>query len=106
MSSIFIQFAQILVRQVLMGASFLANLFLGWYEYQFLLQSRRQDLSPAAAALLHLFRYTKRIFDDLFAMHNGALASFLHRQVGSHDCTRTNHMLGIALHPHVVAPGR
>ncbi len=60
-------------------APYMANLFLGWYEYCFLLQRYHPSCTPVAAAILDTFRFSKRFLDDLLALNNRHLSSFLFR---------------------------
>jgi hypothetical protein len=96
LDSTYIAFGPLLVHQVLgipMGISaapFIANLFLAWFEYEFLLQHPRNHpraavgpLSSAQqyrqAAILDAFRFTIRYLDDLLSLDNPHLASLLSR---------------------------
>ncbi|GIL43721.1 hypothetical protein Vafri_1304, partial [Volvox africanus] len=82
-SATFIRFGPHLVRQVCgipMGISpapYIANLFLGWCEYEFLRQFYSSTITPPAKHVLSAFRFTKRYLDDLLSLRNKHLASLL-----------------------------
>ncbi|PNW72368.1 hypothetical protein CHLRE_16g672945v5 [Chlamydomonas reinhardtii] len=84
LSSTFIRFGPALVRQIcgipmgISAAPFIANLFLGWYEFEFMRQSSNPSLSPAARAILRRFRFTKRYLDDLLCLNNPWLPHLLY----------------------------
>lgn len=77
----FILFGPVVVRQLLgipMGGSpapFIANLFLGWYEYRFLSQP---TITRTAVAILRQFRFSKRFLDDLSSFNNAYLTRLLY----------------------------
>ena len=83
LAATYIQFGPVLVRQMCgipMGISpapFIANLFLAWYEYGFLLQQFQPHLQPSAKAVVARFRYTRRFLDDLLSLNNPNLQHLL-----------------------------
>ncbi|GLC36537.1 hypothetical protein PLESTM_000457600 [Pleodorina starrii] len=63
-------------------APFIANLFLAWYEYSFLMQYH--TASAMGKLVLEAFKWTKRYLDDLCSLRNRFLASLLFRWNGPH----------------------
>ncbi|KXZ40815.1 hypothetical protein GPECTOR_2171g1140 [Gonium pectorale] len=65
-SSTFVRFGPCLVRQIcgipmgISAAPFIANLFLGWYEFEFLAQMHVPALSAPGRDVLAAFGYTNR----------------------------------------------
>ncbi|PNW84036.1 hypothetical protein CHLRE_04g218550v5 [Chlamydomonas reinhardtii] len=84
LSSTFIRFGPALVRQIcgipmgISAAPFIANLFLGWYEFEFLCQSRIGTLNPTQRAILRRFRLSRRFPDDLLCLNNPWLKHLLY----------------------------
>ncbi|PNH09913.1 hypothetical protein TSOC_003439 [Tetrabaena socialis] len=105
----FIEFAGLLVQQICgtpMGISpapFIANLFLAWYEFEFLqqyntfapvdipddstadertAQEAQNDRNRAVRRLLREFIWTRRYLDDLLSLRNPHLEPLLKRGVG------------------------
>eukprot|EP00198_Chlamydomonas_reinhardtii_P010791 XP_001700128.1 predicted protein [Chlamydomonas reinhardtii] len=60
------------------AAPFIANLFLGWYEFEFLCQSRIGTLNPTQRAILRRFRLSRRFLDDLLCLNNPWLKHLLY----------------------------
>ncbi len=79
-------------------APFIANLFLGWVQYQLLLQL--DGAGAAARTILECFRYTKRFLDDLAARNNPFLA-----QYQPHGIYPAELEIPAQQHPHL-PPGR
>ncbi|PNH09195.1 hypothetical protein TSOC_004237 [Tetrabaena socialis] len=109
LNATFIEFAGLLVQQICgvpMGISpapFIANLFLAWYEFEFLLQynafapvdipddstaaertarEAQNERSRAVRDLLRYFIYTRRFLDDLLSLRNPHLEPLLKRGAG------------------------
>ena len=84
LSLTFIKFGPALVQQVcgipmgISAAPFIANLFLAWFEYQFLCQSLNPNLSLVARATHNAFRFSTRFLDDLLSLQNPHLANLLY----------------------------
>ena len=91
LSSTFIKFGPARVQQMcgvpmgISAAPFIANLFLAWFEYQFLRQSLIPNLSLAAQAILDAFRFSGRFLDDLLSLHNPHLATLMYNNLSYLD---------------------
>ena len=84
LSSTFIKFGPALVQQTcgipmgISAAPFIANLFLAWFEYQFLRQSLHPNLSLVAQDTLNAFIFSTRFLDDLLYLQNPDLDNLLY----------------------------
>ncbi|GIM04003.1 hypothetical protein Vretimale_8612 [Volvox reticuliferus] len=58
---------------------YIANLFLGWCEYEFLSHLFSFTIIRPAKQVRSAFRFTNRYLDDLLALHNKHLDSLLFR---------------------------
>jgi hypothetical protein len=59
------------------AAPFIANLFLGWYEYPFLMQRYHASNTPAGKRALIRFRFSLTFLDDLLSLNSPYLGRLL-----------------------------
>ena len=67
------------------AAPFIANLFLAWFDFQFLRQALKPHLSPIAPAILITFCFSARFLDDLLSLHNPHLETLLYTNLSYFD---------------------
>ena len=112
LSASILRFGPVLVHQICgipMGISpspFIANLFLAWYEFQFLSQLSAPARTPPQLALLKRFRWSKRYLDDLLALRNVSLDALLYRSQtvdGLHGIYPPELQVPPQNHPHLPA---